>query len=139
MLTSWKLLPCLLKQLSKTREKLKEWEIKCQNPIYICISLCSKICLFRMKKCWCQQNSRDVSRDLYIFWIFLCLGITVQRYVWHILGRGGNKKSPHPFAAQKKTILNRVNGWRVLNIFVKIAISRVLNLPLNRFAEKLKV
>ena len=35
-----------------------------QIPIYMCISWCSKICWFPVKKCWCQQNSRNVSRDL---------------------------------------------------------------------------
>ena len=42
-----------------------------QNPIYMCIPGCSKISWFPVKKCWCQQNSRNVSRDLYIIWIFL--------------------------------------------------------------------
>ena len=70
--------------------------------IYICISWCSKICWFLVKECWCQQNSRGVSRDSYIFWIFLRQGITVPsfiivEYVWQILGRGGLfTPPPHP-------------------------------------------
>ena len=52
-----------------------------QNPIYMCISWCTKICWFPMKKCWCQQNSRDVSRDSCIFWIFLRWGITVPSFI----------------------------------------------------------
>ena len=44
-----------------------------QNAIYICISWYNKICWFTVKKCWCQQNSGGVSRDLYIFWIFFRL------------------------------------------------------------------
>ena len=64
-----------------------------QNATYIYISWYSKICWFPMKKCWCQQNSRSVSRDSHNFWIFLRLGITVPSfiiagYVWQILGRG---------------------------------------------------
>ena len=47
---------------------------------------------FRWKKCWCQQRSSGVSRDLYIFWIFSGQGVTVPsaiiaRYVRHTLGR----------------------------------------------------
>ena len=49
-----------------------------QNTIYICISWYSKICWFPVKKCWCQQNSRSVSRDSYIFWIFFAQGITAK-------------------------------------------------------------
>ena len=61
-----------------------------QNAIYICISWYSKICWFLVKKYWCQQNSRGVSRDSYIFWIFFGWGITVPRFiivgfVWQIL------------------------------------------------------
>ena len=35
-----------------------------QNPVCTCISWCSKICWFLVKKCWCQQKSRDVSHGL---------------------------------------------------------------------------
>ena len=60
-----------LKKLLKIQEKLKELQIMYQNPIYICISWCGKICWSAVKKCWCQKNSKDESRDLYIyFWIF---------------------------------------------------------------------
>ena len=86
-----------------------------QNTIYICISWYSKSCWFPVRKCWYQQNSRGVSRDSYIFWIFLGLCITVPRfitvgYVWQILGRGAifPLLPPHPWAALKKPILNRV-------------------------------
>ena len=97
-----------------------------QNAIYICISLYSKICWFLVKKWWCQQNSWGVSRDSYLFWIFLRQGIAVPNfiivgYVRHILGRGAFLPPPPPFppnpwAAGKKSILNRVNvtypiGW----------------------------
>ena len=37
-----------------------------QNTIYICISWYSKFRWFPVKKCWCQQNSRVVSR--YLLW-----------------------------------------------------------------------
>ena len=49
-------------------KKLKELEITYQNTVYICISRYSKICWFPVKKYWCQQNSRGVSHDSYIFW-----------------------------------------------------------------------
>ena len=65
-----------------------------QNAIYICISWYSKICWFLVNKCWCQQNSRGVLRDWYIFWIFFRQGKSVPSsiivgYVWQILGRRG--------------------------------------------------
>ena len=66
-----KIVTMLVKTIIKDSEKLKELEIMYQNPIYICISWYGKICWFLVKKCWCQQNSRGLSRDLYIFWIFL--------------------------------------------------------------------
>ena len=43
-----------------------------QNAIYICISWYSKISWFPVKKCWCQQNSRGLSRDSYfldLLWV----------------------------------------------------------------------
>ena len=51
-----------------------------QNAICIYISWYSKSCWFPMKKCWCQQNSWSVSRDLYIFVIFFRSGKTVLSY-----------------------------------------------------------
>ena len=64
-----------------------------QNAIYICISWYGKIGGFPVKKYWYQLNSRGVSRDSYIFWIFFRQVITVSSfnmvgYVWQILGRG---------------------------------------------------
>ena len=93
-----------------------------QNPIYTCISWCSKICQFLVKKCWCQQNPKNVSRDLYSFWVFLRKGITVPNfiivgYLWQILGRGP-KRPPHPWAALKKSILNRVNDQNPLSMTI---------------------
>ena len=55
------------KKCLKTQKKSKLLEIMYQNTIYICIFWYSKIFWFPMKKCWCQQNSRSVSRDSYIF------------------------------------------------------------------------
>ena len=40
-----------------------------------------------MKKFWCQQNSRSVSRDLYIFWIFFRQDITGRIFI--IVGYAG--------------------------------------------------
>ena len=54
----------------KTQKELKELKIVYQYAIYDCISWDSKICLIPVKKCWYQQNSRGVSRDSYIFWVF---------------------------------------------------------------------
>ena len=92
LLTSSKSQP-LLKNPLKTQKKLRELEIKCSNAIYICVSWYSKIYWFSVKKCWCQQNSSDVSRDLYILWIFfghgmIVQGITIVGCVRHILRRG---------------------------------------------------
>ena len=79
-----------------------------QNTIYICISRYSKICWFPVKKCWCKQNSRGVSRNSYIF-----LGLLWVRYncvkfhhcriclMWQILGRGGGL-SPTPIREQPR-------------------------------------
>ena len=77
-----------------------------QNPIYICISWCSTNYWFLVKKCWCQQDPRDVSRDLYIFCVFLREDITVLSfiilgYVWQIFKTGGQKAlSPLPIREQ---------------------------------------
>ena len=60
----------IIKIYIKTQEKLKCIEITCRNAIYICISWYSKIYWFWVKKCWFQHNSRGLSRDSYIFWIF---------------------------------------------------------------------
>ena len=72
--TSSKLQPCLLEQSLKTRNKIKGLEIMCQKTIYICISWYNKIYWFSLKKCWCLQNYRDVSHDLYIFFDLFNVG-----------------------------------------------------------------
>ena len=59
-----------IKKTFKNSKKLKELEIMYSNAIYISISRYSKICWFLVKKCWYQQNSSGMSRDLYIFSIF---------------------------------------------------------------------
>ena len=86
-----------------------------QNAIYICISWYKKLCWFPLKKCWCQQNSGGVSLDSYNFWIFFRKGITlpsfiILEYVRQILGRPFCP--PHPWAAPKISIKNRVNRNR---------------------------
>ena len=48
--------------------------------------------LISVKKYWRQQNSKGVSRDLYIFWSFFRQVMTVPSfmnvgYVWDILGK----------------------------------------------------
>ena len=112
LLTISKLWAGLLRKYLKTEEKLKEFELMHQNAIYICISWYNKICWSPVKKCWCQQKSGGVSRDSYNFLIFFREGITVPsfiilRYLWQILGRGPFWP-PHPWAAPKMPILNRV-------------------------------
>ena len=61
-----------------------------QNTIYICISW-YKSWWFPVKKCWCQQNSRDVSHDFYIFgsWGVTVPSLIIVGCVCQILGRAG--------------------------------------------------
>ena len=86
-----------------------------QNPIYMCTSWCGKICWFLVKKYWCLQQSRNVSRDLYIFWIFLdnCAKFHHCRICVADFRDGGAKRPPHPWAAPKKPILNRVKTFAI--------------------------
>ena len=49
---------------------IKKLAIMYYNAIYICISWYNRSCWFPVKKCWCQQNSKGESHDLFIFWIF---------------------------------------------------------------------
>ena len=75
----------------------------------------TKNCWFPVKKCWCQQNSRAVSRDLYVFWIFFTSGIAVSSfiivgYVWQILGIC----PPPSVSTPKRSILNRVRNFMQL-------------------------
>ena len=56
-----------IKTTFKGSKKLKELQIMYQNATYICISWYSKIFWFPVKKCWCQQKSKGISRDSYIF------------------------------------------------------------------------
>ena len=80
-----------------------------QNAIYFWIFWYSKICWYLVKKCWCQQNSRSVSRDSYIFWIFFRWGITVPSFIIVTDFRGGSfLPPPHPSAVPKMPILNRL-------------------------------
>ena len=52
-----------------------------QNAVYTCISCYGKICWFAVRTCWYQQNSKDVLRDLYNFWIFFRRGIIVPSFI----------------------------------------------------------
>ena len=77
-----------------------------QNEIYTCISWYRKISWFPMKNYWCQQNSKGVSRDSYIFWVFFRLGIAVTSfiivgYVWQILWREALLVAPIREQSQK--------------------------------------
>ena len=66
-----------------------------KNVTYICVFWYSKICRFSMKKCWCHQNSRGVSRDSYIFWVF-------SNKVAALL----KKRLPHVFSCEFCEIFN---------------------------------
>ena len=99
-----------------------------ENGVYICISWYSKICWFWVKRCYCQQNSKGVSRDLFIFWSFFGCSITVPSfiivgYVWHILEKWDflpPLSHPLPWAVPKRSILNRTNCIIIFNFFVFI-------------------
>ena len=106
-----------------------------QNTIYICISRYSKICWFPVKKCWCQHNSRGLSRDLYIFWIFFGWGITAKFHRCRICVTGfreGRPRSPHPWAAPKKLILNRVKMKFYFYIVPRLYICNVIEKLTNK-------
>ena len=86
-----------------------------QNQIYMCIFWCSKIFWFPMKKCWCQQKSRDASGDLYFFLDLPYVRYNCAKFHHCRIGvadfgdGGGCQKAPsHPWAVPKKPILNRV-------------------------------
>ena len=113
---SSKFQPCLLKQFLKIQKSLYDLEYMHYNTIYTCISWYTKNCWFSVKKCWCQQNSMGVSRDLCIFWIFFRYGITVPsfinvQYVWQILERGGILSPPF-VSSPEKPILKRFKTQR---------------------------
>ena len=70
--------------------KIRNHVLKCNLYLYFLIS--QKL-LISGEKSWSQQNSRAVSRYLYVFWIFFKLGIaipssTIALYVRQILRRG---------------------------------------------------
>ena len=75
----------------------------------------AKFADFLRQKCWCQQNSRGVSSEWYIFWIFFMSGITLSSfiivgYVWYFRkGGGAFLPPPHPWITPKMPILNSVN------------------------------
>ena len=88
----------------KTQKNSKILEIMYNNEVYVCISWYSKTSWFPVKKCWCQQNSRLVSRDSYIFldllWVrYNCVKFHHCKSILHL----------HPWAAPKRPILKRVN------------------------------
>ena len=56
-----KIATIFIKAIFRDSKKLK----RIRN--YVCISWYNKTCWFPVKECLCQQNSRSVSRDLYIF------------------------------------------------------------------------
>ena len=110
-----------IKAIFADSKKLKELEIMCQNAIYICISWYSKICWFPVKKYWCQQNSRGMSRDLYIFWIFFVYGITAKFHHCKICVRNFREgrifcTPPRPFREQPQKSPSYI-GFKIISLF----------------------
>ena len=75
----------------------------------------TNIANFWWKKCWCQQKSRGVSRDVYIFLIFFRLGIAVLSFsiVTHlgqILSRGAFLPTIRQ-PPEKAKLFHKVNFW----------------------------
>ena len=104
-----KIVTGLLKQSLNTQDKLKEIEIMYQNAIYISTSWYSKICWFLVKKCWCQQYSRDVSCYSYVYFFVLLLlrcnfssSFIIVGYVWQILGKGAFLPPPGSVSRPEK-------------------------------------
>ena len=126
------------------QKKLKELGIMYENAFYICISWYSKICWFAVKKCWCQQNSRGVSRDSSIFWIFFWQGISVPGfiivgYVWQILGREAFLPLP-PILEQPRKIPSwiglRDKAFKIANDLKCDGYQRGLALVFYKFFDK---
>ena len=102
-----------------------------QNAIYICISWYSKICWFQMKKWWCQQKSKDLSRDSYIF-RFSLGKFSKFNHCWICVidfREGSFFVLLHPWAALKKSILNKVKDSQ--NFFIKSLLRHTSDLHLN--------
>ena len=73
----------------------------------------TKVADFWWKKCWYQQNSWGLLRDLYIFWIFFSYGTTMLSfinvgYMWQIFGRRRVPFCPSSVSSPEKPILNSV-------------------------------
>ena len=102
-----------------------------QNTIYICIFWYSKICWFAVKKSWCQQNSRDRSRDSYIFGCSLVncdefhhCGICVTNF----REEGACLLPPPPIREQ----LRKSQSWIELTLAWKSTVQKVQNLSLEQ-------
>ena len=111
-----KVVTIFILKIYKNSKRFKKIEITYQNAIYICILWYSKSCWLPMYTCWCQQNSRGVSRDSYIFWLFFRKGIILLSFitvgcVWQILRKWGHFGRTPAWAAPKRTILNSVKKW----------------------------
>ena len=115
-----------------------------QNAIYICISWYSKIWWFSVKKCSCRQNSRGVSRDSYIFWMFFRWGITAKFHHCRICVTNFRETDlfsppPLPRESPKKSILNRVNSWQHYDMLMSWNCSSTVSTDItNRFPPFVK-
>ena len=100
------------------------------QSISVFLDLARKMCWFTVKKLWCQQESRGVSRDLYIFVsslgkVKLYQVSSLQNICDRFLGAETflppspppPPPSPHQSADPKRSILNR---FKVLNMLLKI-------------------
>ena len=76
-----------------------------KNVIFIYIFWYSKICWIPMKKYWFQLNSRGLSCDQYIFWVFFGYGITAKFHLYRICVtdfREGDLFGPPPSVSSPK-------------------------------------
>ena len=121
LLTSLKLWPRLWKKSLTTQEKLEELDITYLNGIYIYVSWYSKICWFPVKNAEISRT-QGVCRVIHIVTGFslgkvkLCQGLSLQDMCDRFQGGGTFLPPPHPWAAPKKPILNRVKCISGINL-----------------------
>ena len=83
---------------SRKVKRIRNYVSKCN--LYVFLDIANS--WFSVKRCWCQQNSRTMSRDSYILWTFFRSGTTGFR-------ERGLFGPSHQWASPKKPILNRIN------------------------------
>ena len=102
-----KIITIFIKTISKDSRKVKRIRNYWYNKFWN-----NKICGFLVKKCWCQQNSEDLSRDSYFLDLLLvrynCAKFHQCRICVTDFRDGGLFGLPHTWEAPKMPILNRV-------------------------------